>query len=70
METNYEIHVISSIERKSLKITECTADEAMAFAIVLFQKYARENGDKIVITSFGKIKILSLNEKGMVDINA
>lgn len=71
MENEYEIHVATSIEIKSIKITECTSDEAMAFAIVLFEKYARQPADKIFITSrtaMESTRMLILNERGRVEI--
>lgn len=68
MEEKHSIHVLSSCERRTITITDCTNDEAMAFAIVLFQKFAREDGDQIVVKSNNFSREISLT-KGKVNIN-
>lgn len=49
MEHSFSIRFYSPAGNKRIEITNCTLDEAVAFAIIIFDKYARKSGDSIIV---------------------
>lgn len=49
MESDFRVFFTSTHERRSCELHDVTLDEAVSFAIILFQKYARIPGDQCLI---------------------
>lgn len=49
MEHTFSIRFYSPEGNKRITIYDCTLDEAVAFAIIIFDKYARKSGDSIIV---------------------
>lgn len=50
METNnYNIHICTSIEQRSVGLGNTTIDEAVSVGIVFFDKFATKIGDYVII---------------------
>ena len=48
-ESEYTIRLYTSDFKKFIRISECTLDEAVGFAIVIFDKYAQNPGDSVIV---------------------
>lgn len=49
MEQNYHVCFISSHDRRICELKDVALDEAVSFAIILFDKYARLVGDNCLL---------------------
>lgn len=52
MESNYQVFFLSTHENRRCGLYEVTLDEAVSFAIIIFQKYARICGDQCLIYEY------------------